>query len=206
MCGICGIVAREPVDERVLRAMATSLASRGPDDEGYYLGQNAGLGHRRLSIIDMSGGRQPIANEDQTLWIILNGEIYNYRALRDELEKQGHRFRTDTDTETILHLFEEHGTDCVRRLRGMFAFAIWDTKKSGCSPRGIISGRSPFSMPMRTVDSCSVRRSRRCWRLILHWPNGPSGARPIPHATDHCTAADDVSGNSQVATGTLVDI
>lgn len=144
MCGICGIVAREPVSGRVLHAMAASLVSRGPDDEGYYLGQNAGLGHRRLSIIDLSGGRQPIANEDETLWIILNGEIYNYRTLRDELEKQGHRFRTDSDTETILHLFEEHGTDCVRRLRGMFAFAIWDTKKKRLFAARDHLGQKPF--------------------------------------------------------------
>jgi len=144
MCGICGVVAREPVSERVLHAMATSLTSRGPDDEGYYLDQNAGLGHRRLSIIDLSGGRQPIANEDETLWITSNGEIYNYRGLRDELEKQGHRFRTGSDTETILHLFEQHGTDCLRYLRGMFAFAIWDTKQKRLFAARDHLGQKPF--------------------------------------------------------------
>ena len=124
--------------------MATSLTSRGPDDEGYYLGHNAGLGHRRLSIIDLSGGRQPIANEDETLWITFNGEIYNYHGLRERTEKQGHRFwyrqRYGNNPSSV----REHGTDCLRYLRGMFAFAIWDTKQKRLFAARDHLGQKPF--------------------------------------------------------------
>ncbi len=106
--------------------MLTSMAHRGPDDEGIYVDGSIGLGSNRLSIIDLEGGRMPIANEDETVWVVLNGEIYNYRELRDELLSRGHRFRTATDTEVIVHLYEEKGTRCVDKLRGMFAFALWD--------------------------------------------------------------------------------
>lgn len=132
MCGICGIAglgnARRP-QKRVLFAMMRSMVHRGPDDEGYYLDEYAGIGSRRLSIIDLAGGRQPIQNENGTKWIVFNGEIYNYKELRLYLEKRGHVFRTQTDTETILHLYEEHGQDCVQHLDGIFAFAIWDRVK-----------------------------------------------------------------------------
>lgn len=106
--------------------MADSLVHRGPDADGYYVGDGIGLAHRRLSIIDLAGGDQPIGNEDGTVQIVFNGEIYNYPALRSELISRGHTFRTNSDTETIVHLYEELGPDCVNRLRGMFAFAIWD--------------------------------------------------------------------------------
>jgi asparagine synthase (glutamine-hydrolysing) len=106
--------------------MAQALAHRGPDDQGFYVDDIVGLGHRRLSIIDLSRGQQPMSNENGSLWIVFNGEIYNYRDLRAKLE-DGHRFRTDSDTEVILHLYEEEGPACVEQLRGMFAFAIWDT-------------------------------------------------------------------------------
>lgn len=129
MCGICGIYDPEGPTRPRLERMANSLRHRGPDDEGYYLDGPLGFGHRRLSIIDLEGGRQPLSNEDGTVWIVYNGEIYNFRELRDELRRQGHRFRTDTDTETIVHLYEEHGRRCVERLRGMFAFAIWDASR-----------------------------------------------------------------------------
>lgn len=132
MCGICGIVSTHPderVDEQLLRQMCRTLHHRGPDDEGYYSADQAGLGMRRLSIIDLATGHQPIANEDGTIWIVFNGEIYNYQALRAQLEQQGHTFRTNTDTETIVHAYEEYGDRCVDHLNGMFGFAIWDTRK-----------------------------------------------------------------------------
>ena len=130
MCGIAGIVRWDgaPVPESDIRAMCSAIVHRGPDDEGVYLGDGVALGMRRLSIIDLEGGRQPISNEDGTVWIVFNGEIYNYRELRRDLELRGHRFRTDSDTETIVHLYEDLGVRCVERLRGMFAFALWDER------------------------------------------------------------------------------
>lgn len=133
MCGICGkfnFNRNESVDQRLIQRMCRILSHRGPDDEGVYVKKNCGLGHRRLSIIDLSpAGHQPMSNEDGTLWIIFNGEIYNFQELRKFLETKGHRFKSLTDTETILHLYEEEGTDCLRSLRGMYAFAIYDEKK-----------------------------------------------------------------------------
>lgn len=133
MCGICGIVAINHAGPSVSRAtlerMNQSISHRGPDDDGFYVTDRVGLASRRLSIIDLETGKQPIANEDETTWIVFNGEIYNYRELRNYLEKHNHVFRTNSDTETILHLYEEFGTDCVQHLNGIFAFAIWDEKK-----------------------------------------------------------------------------
>lgn len=132
MCGICGKLALDPegvVDERLIRDMARIMAHRGPDDSGFHVRGRVGLGHRRLSIVDLAGGHQPIANEDGTVWIVFNGEIYNHAELRPTLESKGHRYKTRSDTETILHAYEEYGADCVRRLRGMFAFAIWDERE-----------------------------------------------------------------------------
>lgn len=130
MCAISGIAAfKGPgVQEAALRKMTGALRHRGPDDEGYFLDPKGkvALGHRRLSIIDLSTGHQPVFNEDGRLAVVFNGEIYNYLELRSELEKKGHRFSTRSDTEVILHLYEERGADCVERLRGMFAFALWD--------------------------------------------------------------------------------
>lgn len=131
MCGICGIFnfsSGAPVDAERLTAATKALAHRGPDDEGLYVDRELGLGNRRLSIIDLAGGHQPLSNEKKSLWITLNGEIYNYRELRARLQTRGHRFRTATDTEVILHLYEERGVDCLGELRGMFAFALWDGK------------------------------------------------------------------------------
>lgn len=131
MCGICGKVDfRNPkIEETLLRKMCQVLTHRGPDDEGIYLSKHVGLGHRRLSIIDVEGGHQPMSNENGTLWIVFNGEIYNFPELRKRLIAQGHIFKTVSDTETILHLYEEKGMDCVLELRGMFAFAIWDVPR-----------------------------------------------------------------------------
>lgn len=132
MCGITGIVyfdKERKVDPVILKKMTDAVVHRGPDDEGFYIEGNAGLGFRRLSIIDLSMGHQPLANEDETIWIIFNGEIYNYQELQENLLKQGHVFKTRSDTETIVHLYEQYGTDCVKYLRGMFAFSIWDNNK-----------------------------------------------------------------------------
>src|ERR1700676_388321 len=131
MCGICGLFdfhdRRTPPVE-LLRRMTDTIIHRGPDDEGIYTGPGIGLGFRRLSIIDVTGGHQPMANEDETVWVMLNGEIYNYPELRSDLLGKGHRFNTHSDTETIVHLYEQYGEDCFRRLRGMFAIALWDSR------------------------------------------------------------------------------
>ena len=132
MCGIVGEINFDPearVDPGQIRRMADSLGHRGPDDDGVWVSNNAGLGHRRLAIIDLSPlGRNPMCNENGTVWIVFNGEIYNFKDLRPQLESHGHHFRSNTDTEVILHLYEEHGPKCVQFLRGMFAFAIWDMR------------------------------------------------------------------------------
>jgi asparagine synthase (glutamine-hydrolysing) len=132
MCGIAGIASfndAQLVDEERLRAMCGTLVHRGPDDEGYHISQGVGLGMRRLAIIDLTGGRQPIANEDGSVVTILNGEIYNFRELRRDLEARGHRFATNSDTEVIVHAYEEYGSRCPEFFEGMFAFALHDMKR-----------------------------------------------------------------------------
>jgi asparagine synthase (glutamine-hydrolysing) len=132
MCGICGIFhrdARRRVEQNALAGMSAQIVHRGPDEDGSYIDGNLGLAIRRLSIIDVQSGHQPIANEDENLWIVYNGEVYNHRQLRGELESRGHRYRTKSDTETILHLYEEYGPECVQRLSGMFAFSIWNRRE-----------------------------------------------------------------------------
>lgn len=132
MCGIYGYISgKGKVDLQVLRGMGDALVHRGPDDEGEFTNESGdfsvGLGHKRLSIIDLSpAGKQPMANDDESIWITFNGEIYNFRELKNELEAKGHRFRSQSDTEVIIHLYEEMGTRCLERLNGMFAFALWD--------------------------------------------------------------------------------
>lgn len=131
MCGICGEVildGRSGGGAKLVRSMMDTIRHRGPDDEGIFAGMGAVLGHRRLAIIDLNRGKQPISNEDGTVWVVFNGEIYNFKELRTQLASRGHVFRTGTDTEVIVHLYEEHGEECVDRLRGMFAFAVWDEK------------------------------------------------------------------------------
>src|SRR5947199_3693660 len=131
MCGICGVFefdqARNVLRDEVHK-MNQTLRHRGPDDDGIYLDGGIGLGHRRLSIIDVEGGRQPLCNEDRTVWVLLNGETYNYPELYRELLTRGHKFSTRSDTEAIVHLYEEYGEDCFTRLRGMFAIALWDSR------------------------------------------------------------------------------
>lgn len=127
MCGICGTCGFRDID--ILKRMCSRLAHRGPDDEGYYCDSDVMLGMRRLKVIDLKTGNQPIYNEDKTIVVVYNGEIYNFREIRDELENKGHVFKTNSDTETIVHLYEEYGDNLVNKLRGMFAFALWDVKK-----------------------------------------------------------------------------
>ena len=132
MCGICGAYSigdSRPVSDLLLREMNRTMVHRGPNDEGYHVDGLAGLAMRRLSIIDLETGRQPLSNEDNSIWIVFNGEIYNFKELRAGLIKKGHIFRTVSDTEVIVHLYEECGDDCVTFLNGMFAFAIWDSNK-----------------------------------------------------------------------------
>jgi asparagine synthase (glutamine-hydrolysing) len=131
MCGICGIFeyeSRQDIPKECVHRMNQTMIHRGPDDGGVFVGPGIGLGHRRLSIIDLAGGHQPMCNEDGTVWVLLNGEIYNYPDLRRELLQLGHRFTTKSDTEAIVHLYEERGEGCFARLRGMFSIAIWDSR------------------------------------------------------------------------------
>lgn len=131
MCGIAGMVQAErdgAISSATIHRMCEAIVHRGPDDEGIFVKGGVGLGMRRLSIIDLAGGHQPIFNEDKTIWIVYNGEVYNFPELRPELERRGHRFTTHTDTETIVHLYEEYGAECVQKLRGMFAFALYDER------------------------------------------------------------------------------
>lgn len=164
MCGIAGIMSLNgrSVLEGELRAMCAALIARGPDDEGVYLDRGIGLAMRRLSIIDLQTGHQPVSNEDGSIWVVLNGEIYNYQELRAELTRRGHRFATATDTEVIVHLYEEFGDHCVDRLRGMFAFALWDERRRrlviardrlGIKPLyyAMVNGRLLFASELKAI-------------------------------------------------------
>lgn len=164
MCGIAGIMSlsERPVLEDELREMCAALVARGPDDEGVYLGRGVGLAMRRLSIIDLETGHQPVCNEDGTVWLVLNGEIYNFQELRAELIARGHGFATSTDTEVIVHLYEDMGDRCVDRLRGMFAFALWDERRRrlliardrlGIKPLyyAIVKGRFLFASELKSI-------------------------------------------------------
>src|SRR5687768_15341355 len=131
MCGIAGFINREEeAPSEALRRMLDRIAHRGPDGEGTHFGNGFAMGMRRLSIIDLEGGSQPIWNEDESVGVVFNGEIYNYRELRQNLESRGHRFRTHSDTEVLVHLYEDLGRDLWKRLRGMFAFCILDKKRN----------------------------------------------------------------------------
>src|SRR5258708_10601857 len=131
MCAICGVINKngQPVSKELLQQMARTMHHRGPDDEGYYAQGPMGFGFQRLSIIDLSGGHQPMSNEDAWLWVVFNGEIYNFQSLGGRQKQTGrHRLKTHSDNEIILHLYEEYGEKCVEPMRGMFAFAVWDSK------------------------------------------------------------------------------
>ncbi len=177
MCGIAGIVGLDggPIREDEVRRMCAAMVHRGPDGEGTYLGTGVALSMRRLSIIDLVTGDQPVSNEDGSIWVVFNGEIYNFLELRRELEGAGHRFRTGSDTETIVHLYEEYGEDCVERLRGMFVFALWDESKQrlllardrlGIKPLYFaeVSGRFLFASELKAILQHPEVDRRINWR------------------------------------------
>lgn len=152
MCGIVGAVGNEVgrIDQALVRRMCVLITRRGPDDDGFYFGDRVGLGMRRLAIIDVRTGKQPMHNEDRTVWVVFNGEIYNYRELREDLLKRGHRLETSSDTECLVHLYEEYGDDFVTHLRGMFAFAIWDDRQ-----KRLLLGRDRLG-----IKPCYYRQDR----------------------------------------------
>ncbi len=181
MCGIAGIVSFEgrPVRLAELRRMCAFLAHRGPDDEGFYVAPSAGLAMRRLSIIDLATGRQPVSNEDGTVWCVFNGEIYNFQELRRDLEGRGHSFSTGTDTEVIVHLYEERGARCVEALRGMFAFAVWDEREQslllardrvGIKPLyyGQVGGRLAFASELKALLALPEVERDLNWTALGH--------------------------------------
>jgi asparagine synthase (glutamine-hydrolysing) len=181
MCGIAGIVSFEgrPIHEQELRDMCSAIVHRGPDDEGYYLGTQAGMGMRRLSIIDLASGRQPVSNEDGSVWVVFNGEIYNFRELRRDLEHLGHVFSTRTDTEVIVHLYEQYGKSCVDHLRGMFGFALWDDRRKqlllardriGIKPLyyAELGGRLVFASELKSILQLPEVGRELNWSSVAH--------------------------------------
>jgi asparagine synthase (glutamine-hydrolysing) len=172
MCGICGYVGID--EDGLLERMAAALVHRGPDGEGFFRDGDAGLGHRRLSIIDVAGGAQPIHNEDESTVIICNGEIYNHEELRRDLEAKGHRFRTHSDNEVVLHLWEEHGPDCLPKLNGMFALAIWDRRR-----RRLFLARDRLGIkPLYFVERGSTLLFASEIKALLAWRGGSFTPNP----------------------------
>ena len=146
MCGICGqfnFGNEAPVRRADLEAMTKSIAHRGPDDEGYFIAGPLGLGFRRLSIIDLSGGHQPMSDQEESVWVVFNGEIYNFPELKRELQSFGHIFRTNSDTEVIIHGYKQWGDDVLNHLNGMFGLAIWDVRN-----RRLVLARDPFGIKL----------------------------------------------------------
>jgi asparagine synthase (glutamine-hydrolysing) len=181
MCGIAGLLSLsgKPVLQEEVEAMCDAMVHRGPNDAGYYTGSEAVLGMRRLSIIDIDGGHQPVHNEDRTIWVVFNGEVYNFKTLRTSLERQGHRFYTDTDTEVIVHLYEQYGDSCVDRLRGMFAFAVWDDRRKtlliardrlGIKPLfyTIVDGRLAFGSELKVILQLPEVERKLNWGSVNH--------------------------------------
>ncbi len=181
MCGIAGLLSLgdKPVLLEEAHAMCDAIVHRGPDDGGYYASGEVALGMRRLSIIDLSNGQQPVHNEDRTIWVVFNGEIYNFKALRACLERQGHRFYTGTDTEVIVHLYEQYGEACVEKLRGMFAFAVWDAPRKtlllvrdrlGVKPLfyTVADGRLVFASELKAILQLPEIERKLNWRSVNH--------------------------------------
>ena len=162
MCGIAGFSLSEAADRTALAAMTATLAHRGPDGEGFFVEGGVGLGHRRLSILDIEGGAQPMTNESGSVAVVYNGEIYNYLELRSELQARGHVFKTRSDTEVLVHLYEEEGEAFPARLNGIFAFALYDREGAPCSWPGIPWALSPSTTPTCRAASSSPPNSRPC--------------------------------------------
>jgi asparagine synthase (glutamine-hydrolysing) len=179
MCGIAGLFSLhgKPVLEDEVQTMCDAMVHRGPNDDGYYTAPGIGLGMRRLSIIDIDGGHQPVHNEDGSVWVVFNGEIYNFKTLRSTLERQGHRFYTETDTEVIVHLYEQYGESCVDKLRGMFAFAVWDDRRKtlllardrlGIKPLfyTVVDGRLAFGSELKVLLQLPEVERRLNWSSV----------------------------------------
>ena len=212
MCGICGVVDTSgPVDLDVLERMTGTLRHRGPDDAAYYLpepdpaGPAVGFGFRRLSIIDVEGGRQPLANEDESVWTMLNGEIYNFAELRAGLEADGHVFRTNGDAETLVHLYEESGVDCTERLNGMFAFAVWDTSATAAAAGARPAGQeAPLLRRARRRPALRLRAEGAPRAPLVPAGARPGGARALPRVRVRArppTRSSPASASSRRATG-----
>jgi len=182
MCGIAGIADSAPsaVDQPTIHRMCQTIVHRGPDDEGILVKGGVGLGMRRLSIIDLPGGHQPVFNEDRSVWIVFNGEIYNFPELRRELESRGHRFYTHTDTEVIVHLYEDYGAECVQKLRGMFAFALYDERQRrlllardrlGKKPLhyALVNGRLLFGSEIKAILAVAPELAEVDQRALLQY-------------------------------------
>ncbi len=173
MCGICGqynFATQRPVSPAAIRAMAASIAHRGPDDEGYFFSGGLGFGFRRLSIIDLSGGHQPMSDQDESVWVVFNGEIYNFPELRKELEGAGHVFRTRSDTEVIVHGYKQWGAEVLNRLNGMFGLAIWDERR-----KRLILARDPMGIKLvyYRVESGSVVFGSELRAVLAALPGRP---------------------------------
>ena len=181
MCGIAGLLSlgEKRVSENEVAAMCDAMVHRGPDDAGYYAGDSVVLGMRRLSIIDLATGHQPVHNEDRSIWVVFNGEIYNFKSLRSSLERQGHQFYTETDTEVIVHLYEQYGDRCVEKMRGMFGFAVWDKRRKrllvardrlGIKPLfyAISDGRLAFGSELKVLLQLPEIERRLNWGSVNH--------------------------------------
>jgi asparagine synthase (glutamine-hydrolysing) len=181
MCGIAGIASfgEKPVQREEIRRMCEALYHRGPDEDGFYISAEVGLGMRRLSIIDLNTGRQPVSNEDGSVWTVFNGEIYNFQDLRKDLERRGHSFSTGTDTEVIVHSYEEYGPRCVEKFRGMFAFAIWDERRRkltiardrlGIKPLyyTTVNGRLIFASELKAILQLQEVECELDWQSLSH--------------------------------------
>jgi len=196
MCGIAGVVRWDDAhpSPAAVRAMCDAMVHRGPDEEGQYVDARVALGMRRLSIIDLATGQQPVANEDESVWVVFNGEIYNFRELRADLVSRGHRFATTTDTEVIVHLYEEYGIDAVHHLRGMFAFAVWDANtKTLFLARDRVGIKPLFYAPLR--GSLAFASELKC---LLELPE-------ISRSLNWAAAANVVTLLSTPATDSIVD-
>src|SRR5881409_3381335 len=181
MCGIAGLLSLgdKPVFEEEIQSMCDAMVHRGPDDAGYYVRDGIALGMRRLSIIDLSTGHQPVHNEDRSIWVVFNGEIYNFKSLRADLERQGHCFYTGTDTEVIVHLYEQYGERCVGKMRGMFAFAVWDERRKtsmlardrlGIKPvfYTVVDGRLAFGSELKVLLQLREIERKLNWASVNH--------------------------------------